>query len=133
MHLTMISRSLYTVLLVSKNCLVHHSTQRAWYRFSIDTFAKHCSKLSLFLSSQKCKSVLFTFRPFNPIVANVKYKNHYFEALNHFKYLGIILDSKLTWKYHIEHLQDRAFNATNILKSLTNKMGREPIYSNSVL
>jgi len=37
---------------------------------SIDTFAQYCSKLSLFLSSQKCKSVLFTCGPVNPIVAN---------------------------------------------------------------
>ena len=77
-------------------------------------------------------SVLFTFRPFNLVVANIKYKNHYFEALNHFKYLDINLDSKLTCKYHIQHLRDRVFNATHILKSFSpTKWGGDP--SNSFL
>jgi len=99
---------------------------------STDTFSQHCSKLSLFLSSQKCQSVLFTFRPFNPIVANIKSKNHYFESLNHFQvsgyYPGLQIDPKVPYStpagYRIQRHPHPEI-------SLTKEMGRGPIYSYS--
>jgi len=94
---------------------------------SVDIFSHHSSKLSLLLSSQKCRTVLFTLRPHNPILARIHHNKQYLNNLHHFKYLSIILDSRLSWKNHIQYLKNRAFNATSILKSPSpSKWGGDP-------
>ena len=49
------------------------------FNFSINT---------LFLTSppHKCKSVLFTLRPYSPIIARIPFNHGYFDRLDSFKY-----------------------------------------------
>jgi len=94
---------------------------------SVYRFNESINELHLQRSPHKCKSVLFTLRPFNPSSARILFGNNYFTALAAYKYLGITLDSKLTWKKYILITRDRAFAASNVLKSLfANHWGGNP-------
>lgn len=50
---------------------------------------------------------------------NVQYKGQQIKATNEQKYLGIHLDSKLSWKKHINKTAEKAKTRFNILKRLT--------------
>jgi len=96
------------------------STTLALLQSSILIFANNINERNLYLSLHKCKFVLFTLRPYNPIIAKVHFNDHYFDSwLSSFQYLGIILDSKASWKPHISHFRSRAFSAGDVLKSLS--------------
>jgi len=88
-------------------------------RSSILDFTNCINELQLYLAPQNCKSVLFILRPFNPIAAKIQLHDYQFDRIPSFQYLGVVLDSKLSWKRHISHIRNRAFSACNILKALS--------------
>jgi len=47
------------------------------------------SGINLLLAPQKCKSVLFTLRSFNPSVARIPFNNDFLTTVPFFKYLGV--------------------------------------------
>ena len=115
-----------TMLLFADDVVIYHKYRnlqnatiavQSW----MDKFASTANKLFLHLSTNKCKSVLYTLRPFNPIISTIQFNDQHFEQLTSFKYLGVILDCKLSWKHHIyniyvpEFLPPRTFlNASHL-------------------
>lgn len=82
----------------------------------------------LTLSDNKCKSVMFTYRPFNIAHSLVSIGDLKLSQCDSYKYLGFILDSRLTWRPHIKYIQKRGFLATNILKALSSvHWGADPL------
>ena len=67
------------------------------YRAEIDNFHSWCSVNSLILNTKKTKEMVFDFRkdpaPLTPVTMN----NAPIEIVQEYKYLGTIIDSKLTW------------------------------------
>lgn len=45
--------------------------------------------------------------------------NHTIEKSNAFKYLGVWLDSKLTWKLHIEHVETKCKKVLNLMRMIS--------------
>ena len=105
------------VVIYSRNSNLASTTLNL--KSSILDFNNCIHELQLYLAPQKCKSVLFTLRPFNPIVSKIQLHDYQFDRLPSFQYLGAVLDSKLSWKPHISNIRNRAFSACNILKSLS--------------
>ena len=74
----------------------------------------------------KTSSQLFTMQKKPPNI-KVKYQNSYLKQLSESKYLGIIFDSKLSWKNHITHIKEKTTKRLNILKRLAGvKWGCSP-------
>jgi len=122
-----------TMLLFADDVVIYHKYRnlqnatiavQSW----MDKFASTANKLFLHLSTNKCKPVLYTLRPFKLIISTIQFNDQHFEQLTSFKYLGVILDSKLSRKHHIQYLHAWAFTASNILKCLSpSKWGGDPI------
>lgn len=65
------------------------------------------------------KTVISTFTRHNtPSCANIKISDDSFAHRNQVKYLGVILDKKLTWKWHIEHISLKCTKGFNFLRSI---------------
>jgi len=115
------------IVLYNSNTILSNTTETL--ERSLSQFITQANELRLYLEPYKCTSVLFTYRPFNPLLAKVKLQStqNYLPFKQSVKYLGVILDSKLTWKHHITYLRDRAFSASHILKALSpTKWGGDP-------
>ena len=75
--------------------------------------------LRMSLSTNKCASLIFTYRPFNLDNSVILLDGAPIPFVTEYKYLGILLDSRLTWGPHIKKLQATAFSALNIIKLLS--------------
>ena len=75
------------------------------------------SKWDLKVSTDKSKFILFGRRKkaHCPIYIN----SVELTETDQVKFLGMVFDSKLTWKYHIDHLVNKCRKRINILKALT--------------
>ena len=61
----------------------------------------HVNKLSL--NAKKTKYMLFTLRK-NPKSSNDMFiDGENIEQVDHFRFLGVIINSKLSWSYHIRY------------------------------
>jgi len=56
-----------------------------------------------FLAPLKYKWIHPTLGPFKPVIARISLNNEYLTIHSLFKYFGVLLNSKLTWKPHIEN------------------------------
>jgi len=105
-------------------------------QLSVSEFIRQAQILYLQLAPQKCTSVIFTYRPYNPLLARIQPEpnQQFYEIQQSVKYLGIILDSKLNWKQHTLYLRDRAFSATHIFGSLSpTKWSGDSYHFNTIL
>lgn len=69
------------------------------------------------LSCSKSQVCLFTRHNF-PNISTITLGGHKFSFKNKIKYLGMILDQKLTWKLHIDDMLNRCNKGINFLKSI---------------
>ena len=65
-----------------------------------------------------------TATPFN-IFNEIKYDNYSFFRVHNVTYLGVIVDDKLTWKNHIEHVSKRLRQLTSIFYKVRKKVPRK--------
>lgn len=75
-------------------------------------------KHGLELSASKSTVVTFT-RQLNPAPVNINYDGDYIPLKSHAKFLGVILDSKLTGHPHCEYVVDKCEKHLNLLRCLT--------------
>ncbi|XP_064090796.1 uncharacterized protein LOC135204571 [Macrobrachium nipponense] len=70
-------------------------------------------------SSSKSMAVLFTRCTRNETIPNLKLKDCLIPYQNEVKFLGLIFDSKLTWRSHIDSLNTKVKKSINILKMVS--------------
>ena len=76
---------------------------------------------------------MFSLRPYNHADAQIFHLGQPIPSSSHYKYLGINLDARLTWKYHISMLRTKCSQAMYILQALSNmRWGGDP-YTLSIL
>lgn len=78
-----------------------------------------CYKIGLRVNPTKTVLVPFTaMRKFSDKLFKPKFFGKYLNFENHVKYLGMILDSKLTWNEHLKFLVDKARRALFTCKTI---------------
>ncbi|CAL7935175.1 unnamed protein product [Xylocopa violacea] len=106
----------YTVLFTSKTATTNLQTH-------LNAVTDHFTNWKLTVNPDKTKAILFTFKKFPPPPC-LTIPNQQITWHKTVKYLGLQLDSKLTWKHAI---QDRVRKTTHALKTLYPLIGRGPI------
>lgn len=76
---------------------------------SIDNFVNWCKLNGLELNSSKCKIITFTHRT-KPILFDYSINDVKIDRVNQIRDLGIILDSKLDFKIHMETIKQKALS-----------------------
>jgi hypothetical protein len=75
----------------------------------------------LTLNYNKTHFMQFSCKPNNKINLSIKYNNNHISNTQSIKFLGLILDTNITWRNHIDYLHTKlgsASYAIRILKSL---------------
>lgn len=83
-------------------------------------------KHRILLNTKKTKIILFENRNFANI--NFYFNNEKIETVKNFNYLGLILDSKLKWVDHIDHIIKKTSPYVFILKRLRKFLSRNTLY-----
>ena len=99
------SNSCFNVLQTTVNpelCKIDH-----WLR---------ANKLSL--NYNKTNFILLTSRKHNPASFKVTIINHTISPHDNLKYLGVLLDNKLSWKPHVQKVQTQISRACGIISKL---------------
>ena len=78
--------------------LISNHNDEVAYNDSIDYFTSWCAQNKLLLNADKTKELVIDFRikkdPICPVLINGKQ----IEQVDHYKYLGVIIDNKLNWE-----------------------------------
>ena len=81
-----------------------------------------CDSNYLILNPKKTKELVFDFRKGNNIKESIKIKNEIITPSNTTKYLGVIIDDKLNFYYHLENVIKKATRRMHHIR-LTNMAG----------
>lgn len=85
---------------------------------SLNSLSNNYKDIGLSISIQKTEYVVFTRKykifPFHIFCNNVEIRRVFC-----FKYLGIMFDSKCTWKTHVNYIAQRCTKRLNFLKSIS--------------
>ena len=99
------------ITLVCTGCNHRAAAQR-----SLSLLDAKCRELGLKLNLNKTKAMLFGGRkPDHPLATG----GHDVDWVKEHQYLGVLLDSQLTLRKHVNKLQDRVLARTNVLRSMT--------------
>ncbi|KAI8420096.1 hypothetical protein MSG28_008678 [Choristoneura fumiferana] len=74
--------------------------------------------LKLEISSEKSKVLVFSKDPFAQSAINIIYDNNSIPIDSHHKFLGVIIDDKLKFDKHINHICQNAMKSINVMRSL---------------
>ena len=85
---------------------------------SLNSFTQEIEKLNQVIKINKTKFMIFGNNTHN-IQLNIK--NIHIENTNTYKYLGTIIDKKLNFAKHIEHIRNKARTRLNFLKIISAK------------
>jgi Reverse transcriptase (RNA-dependent DNA polymerase)/Endonuclease-reverse transcriptase len=75
-----------------------------------------CKEWKMELNVKKCKTMTVKKSNTNIIVKEYELLSQQLEKVNVYKYLGVLLDSKLNWKEHMLNLHNKAIKRLNFLK-----------------
>ncbi|CAF1684172.1 unnamed protein product, partial [Adineta ricciae] len=88
---------------------------------SIDAFESWCSSRKLKLQPTKTELIHFSIRPRkkykNPV--EVKMENTIITPVEHTRYLGVIIDKRLNWRKHLDHIESRIGPRIGLLRYLS--------------
>lgn len=86
---------------------------------ALDIIQKQCTTLGFTISTTKSSSMIFQKRTSPHQQTQLKVNNTFIPWVKTQKYLGILLDSRLSLRHHIEHTKKRASQRICILKCLS--------------
>jgi exonuclease III/uncharacterized protein YutD len=80
---------------------------------------------SLILNFDKTNFMHFMTRPNHEVDLQISYNTNIISATNTTNFLGLSLDSSLTWKIHIKHLSSKLNSACYLIRSLRSVISRK--------
>ena len=90
---------------------------------SIDNLLPYLSSLNMKLAQQKCNLIIISktlpLIPVNSYTLNIS--NRIIENINKIKYLGVIIDNRLSWSDHISHISIQAKRGLAMLNYISKK------------
>ena len=89
-------------------------------QITVKNIEKWCNKNGFELSEEKTKCIHFCRRRNLHPDPELYIKNKLIPISDNIKYLGVILDTKLSFKPHIQYIRDKCLKSLNILKVLSN-------------
>lgn len=92
-------------------------TTKTLIQKAIKEIEKWSEKTGFRISTNKTKAIRFSKKQtiFNP---RLKIYNNEIEYVKKIKYLGVIMDNKLTWRQHIEYIKKECIQRMNLIKTL---------------
>ncbi|KAK2155971.1 hypothetical protein NP493_2017g00010 [Ridgeia piscesae] len=88
------------------------------YLSSVVRFSSWCSKTFLHLNVSKTKEMCIDFRRNRTVVSPIVINGEPVEQLDSFKYLGVILDEKLSFTEHVTAVQKKSQQRLHVLRKL---------------
>ena len=85
---------------------------------AINNVASWTSSHGFKISATKTVAITFTKKRRVPNITLVL-DNHPIKFVNHTKFLGLFLDQRMTWRYHINYLRNKCSKALALLKKLS--------------
>jgi hypothetical protein len=82
----------------------------------IETIDKWCTQAEVQLNLGKTEIMNLSKNKRNPL--SVKINDRLVEFTNKVKYLGIVIDDKLLWREHLEHLKNKCLNLASCIRKL---------------
>lgn len=89
----------------------------------LDRLAIWCERNKLNLNIVKCKFMSFTSRQ-NPVVADYQINGVSLEKVNEVKDLGVIFDTKLKFKSHIEACLSKSYKLLGFVMRLSRDLSK---------
>ena len=78
------------------------------------------NNLGLSLELDKTKAVVFTRKYKYDIGTHISFDSNNIEILSRIKFLGVVLDSKLLWRNHMNFIKEKVEKKINMMKTITN-------------
>ena len=88
------------------------------YRQEIDSFVSFCDNNFLELNVGKTKEMIIDFRRKKAVFDDILIKGQPVERVKSYKYLGIVLDDKLTWNDNLDHIVNKTHSRLYCLRKL---------------
>ena len=86
----------------------------------INAISKWCNKWGFKINEDKTVVMIFTRKSVTKYSnLGIKINGKTLNIVDKVKFLGLIFDSRLTWKEHIQHLVNKSKAKINLLRSLT--------------
>jgi len=85
---------------------------------SIDEINNWCNQNGFKISLAKTVGVLFTNKTNLPVI-NIKIDKELIKMESKAKFLGMIFDRKLTWKYHIDYIIEKCKKRLNLMRAVS--------------
>ncbi|MEE9605315.1 MAG: reverse transcriptase domain-containing protein [Candidatus Scalindua sp.] len=83
---------------------------------ALNEISAWCNKWGFKVSTIKSVVLPFSRSPEN---VNLELNNELLNSVTHFKFLGVVFDSKLCWNKHIEYIHQKCLKRINILKCVS--------------
>jgi exonuclease III len=91
----------------------------------IQTLDKWFHSNLLFLNFEKTQFLQFLTKNTNAIQLNLTYNNKQISNMDHSKFLGLMINNRLSWEYHIELMIPKLNTATYVIRSLKQLVNSE--------
>ena len=100
---------------------------------SIDAFESWCKSWKLKLQPTKTELIHFSIHPkkYYKHPVEVKVENTIIRPLDSTRYLGVIIDKKLDWRRHLDHIETKVAPRIGLLRYLS-KTAYEPNYKTMI-
>ena len=116
-----VNPSCHTVKYADDTCVVGliSNNEETAYRKSVDKFVEWCQQISLILNTRKTKEMIFDFRK----VGKREHEKIFIggdaiEQVSEYKYLGTVIDDKLSWDENTKKLQSKGNQRLYFLRKL---------------
>ena len=90
------------------------------YRQGIDRFLSWCKDNFLVLNVKKTKEMIIDFRRNKNTLQPLTLENEEIERVDHYKYLGVMIDSKLSFSKHVDYIYKKGQQRLYFLRRLRN-------------
>ena len=116
-------RYVVVVLNVSSNvshiythiCPVHSGDDCKAFQHDLNLVSTWCSKWQMRLNVSKCELLCISNQR-SPVRPAYYINNCHLQWASSVKYLGVVVDSKLSWNDHISHISSKASKTLNLLR-----------------
>jgi len=85
----------------------------------LDLISSWCCKLGFQMNTDKTIGIVFTKKQINTDLIKIKINNRTIPFKNTCKLLGVVFDSHLTWKHHVDSLLQKSTRGLNLMRCIS--------------